>query len=378
MAFALIRRRAAHLLVAAAAFVSTARGQTPTPGSLTTVAVYAPACIGQPFDRSALGELLRVELRALGVTNVFVDSPDAVTTSLKAAPLAIAVVSPDSCDPNAREVTIRVVDRTIPKSLERRMVISDVAVAERSRALAIAIAELLAASFAELELAGAPQGLGVPPEVRAAIVARLVPAADAASRAAAHDLEARFAARDRQERAAAEERARRDQASSIDAAILARAFPARGTALLGGLVEARFRSTSPFAFHVGADLAVGDTDVPIGSVAVGAAAGRVGAAVTTEGSTQLEIGPVLEAGYSWAKGSTSDPNAQGQSYGNALVLALLNATVRVHGASSWDALVGFDVGYALASVRFEAPDGSRVAGLGGVGVGLRAGFGIPF
>jgi hypothetical protein len=342
------------------------------------VAVYAPPCIGRPFDRSTLGELLRVELRALGVTNVFVDSPEAATTPLTGAPLAIVVVSPATCEPNAREVTIRVVDRTIPKSLERRMAISDIDVSERPRTLAIGIAELLAASFAELELAGAPKGLGVPPEVRAAIVARLAPAADAAARAAVRNVDSRFETRERQERDDRAKREAREQASSFDAGALARAFPARGTALLGGIVQARFRPSSTLVFHIGADLAGGDTDVPVGTVAMGAVLGRAGIGITTLGPVELEIGPAVEAGYGWAKGSSNDPNTQGQSYHNALVLALAAATLRVNAASTWDAFVGVDFGYALTGVAFESSNSVRVAGMGGVGIGARAGFGIPF
>ena len=202
MARSVIPRQAAWSCAAVVTLASAANGQSAAATNpLSTVAVYAPPCIGRPFDRSALGELLRVELRALGVMDVFVDSPDAATKPLRETPLAVVVVSPPTCDPGSQEVTIRVVDRTIPKSIERRMQISDIDVAERPRAIAIGIAELLAASFVELELAGAPQGLGVPPAVRAAIAGRLVPVAEASARAAAREVDARFDAREQKERA---------------------------------------------------------------------------------------------------------------------------------------------------------------------------------
>jgi hypothetical protein len=298
-------------------------------------------------------------------------------TSLKEAPLAIVVVSPQTCESGAREVTIRVVDRTIPKSVERRMAISDIDISERPRTLAIGIAELLAASFAELELAGAPQGLGAPPAVRAAIAARLVPVADAAGRVAAREVDARFETRAAEERAAATAREAWERAPSLDIAGLARAFPARGTALLGGMIAGRFRAGEHVAFHVGANVAVGDTDVPVGSVTVGAALGRVGAGITTGGPAELEIGPALEIGYGWAKGTSRDANTIGKSYGDVLVLAVATATLRVHAAPTWNAFLGTDFGYALSSVSFYN-DLARAAGIGGVDIGIRAGIGVAF
>jgi hypothetical protein len=297
---------------------------------------------------------------------VFVDSPDMPATSLKEAPLAIVVVSPQTCESGAREVTIRVVDRTIPKSVERRMAISDIDISERPRTLAIGIAELLAASFAELELAGAPQGLGAPPAVRAAIAARLVPVADAAGRVAAREVDARFETRAAEERAAATAREAWERAPSLDIA-----------GLLGGMIAGRFRAGEHVAFHVGANVAVGDTDVPVGSVTVGAALGRVGAGITTGGPAELEIGPALEIGYGWAKGTSRDANTIGKSYGDVLVLAVATATLRVHAAPTWNAFLGTDFGYALSSVSFYN-DLARAAGIGGVDIGIRAGIGVAF
>jgi hypothetical protein len=265
----------------------------------------------------------------------------------------------------------------VPKTVERRMTISDVAVAERPRALAIGIAELVSASFAEVELDGAPKAVEPPPLVRTSLETKrgAVDAEhhDTESKRLAADLEAMKRA-DRDAKAARDARAR---TPSVDIGASARSFASRGTSLFGAFLGGHIHATSAFAVELGASFGGGDTAVNAGSVSIFDLAGRVGAGFTTGGDTELEFGPALEVGYGWANGSSTSAGTRGTSYGNAVALALASATLRAHPTASWAALLGVDVGYTLRDVAFLS-DTAKVAGIGGAVLGARAGVGIAF
>jgi hypothetical protein len=65
----------------------------------------------------------------------------------------------------------------------------------------------------------------------------------------------------------------------------------------------------------------------------------------------------------------------GRFYGNTIAMLLLGATLRARAESAWSLLAGLDVGYVVADVSF-LQDASRVAGIGGVTVGARAGVSL--
>jgi hypothetical protein len=361
--------------VVLAALVAVASRAAAVPA--TTVSISAPPCIAVPFDRGALVELLGVELRAFGVTSVHIAAPDGATPPTSSL-LASVTLSPPVCDPSVSEMTIRVVDRASSKTVERRMVVSDIAPPERPRALAIAIAELLSASLAELELQGAPPpAVEVPPAVHRVLVGSIVvpkedPRLDAALRA-----ETVRAAKDNEEKEKAGRRADQERAPAVDLAVFARAFPSRSTALLGGMGMVRFRGGEHFVMRVGGDAAFGDTDVTNGSVATNAVTAGFVAAYTTDGPAELDLGPAVHVGYAWASGTPANTATIGRTTGNALVLAAASATLRVHTESNWVGLVGVDLGYTLLGVSFFS-DNLRAAGTGGALLGLRAGAGVVF
>src|SRR5262249_40357998 len=113
--------------------------------SASAVELYLPPCANAPLETERLLDLLRIQLGEVRAGGAPRRAPSEDL-------LAAVVLSWPGCDSGALEVTIKVVDRATSKTVERTMAVSDVPYAERARALAIAIAELLQASWAELDL----------------------------------------------------------------------------------------------------------------------------------------------------------------------------------------------------------------------------------
>ncbi len=123
-----------------------------------------PASVALRFDgcMNQLRSLLAIELRADGVRRVVTDDEDAIAR--------IELLG--ACE--AARVEVRIVDRATSKRLARTVPMGDVAPEARARVLALAVAGLLRASWAELTLPGAPQGeLEAPAAVRRAVVRRV-------------------------------------------------------------------------------------------------------------------------------------------------------------------------------------------------------------
>jgi hypothetical protein len=360
------------LQVLAATTASAAPG-----GPASTVTVHAPPCIERPYDRARLLESLRIELALVGVREVIVRNspePDPPGDRL----LASIALSPFECSADAEDVTLTVLDNASSKRVERRMTFGDVPVAERPRALAIAISELLQASLSELELSGAPPASVRPAAaVRAAVVERLKPAEAAARRETERQVEAAFEANARQSSYDRALKEQRERAPELELGGFVWSFPIRGTALIGGLTAIRFRGGGALSYRIGGTVGAGGVEVPTGSASVGAATGSMSLGLSTGGSTELDVATTLHAGYGWARGTPSAAavGVSGRYYGNAIVLLLLGATLRARSESAWSLLAGLDVGYVVADVSFLS-DASRVAGIGGVTVGARAGVSL--
>jgi hypothetical protein len=117
-----------------------------------------------------LADILTAELRADGVERVILGPPkseEGPSPNLA----AISIGSP-TCESPAWDILVRIVDAATRKQVERHVLLADVAEPSRPRALALAVAELLRASWLELALPEAP-----PPKVQIpAVVWRAVDA----------------------------------------------------------------------------------------------------------------------------------------------------------------------------------------------------------
>lgn len=163
--------------------VSAQVAQTPPPPTGPTVpagtvqrasvALVLPTCpaVGAvaPVDGEAMARILRAELSGDGVTDVSV-----VPATDTEVGLARVTFVTEQCTANASSLTLQVDDAVTRKHVERAVDLSDVTGAIRTRTLALAVAELLRASWAELELPDVPQSaVPVPVELRTAMRTRL-------------------------------------------------------------------------------------------------------------------------------------------------------------------------------------------------------------
>ncbi|MBL8681885.1 MAG: hypothetical protein JNK05_22145 [Myxococcales bacterium] len=134
------------------------------------VVVVLPACAEQgPFDGQGVVRQLRTELVEDGIDRV-----EAIESNDDSPSLARVSFELSSCVPDVTQVMVIVDDLATRKNVRRSVDLSDVRGAVRTRALALAIAELLRASFSELALSDAPPpAVGVPSVVRDAMRTRL-------------------------------------------------------------------------------------------------------------------------------------------------------------------------------------------------------------
>lgn len=155
------------------AVAQTVESRAAAPSVPAVVTLVTSRCERRTFDEEAFARLLRIELLADGVTEVRrrADAPSRATTP------SLAVVSIEGGCGDEATVTVVIDDATTDKAVRRALALGDVAVVARPRTLALAVAELLRASWAELVFADAPRPRAdVPPAVRAATSTRLAKA----------------------------------------------------------------------------------------------------------------------------------------------------------------------------------------------------------
>ncbi len=136
------------------------------------VRVESTPCAVGPFDARAWGPLLRNELETDGVETVDVNptTPDAT------AALAVIRVEFARCDEGATEAAVTVDDELTDKTVRRVVALDDIAAEGRARALALAIAELLRASWIELAIENSQAAEApAPPSIRRAMLLRVRP-----------------------------------------------------------------------------------------------------------------------------------------------------------------------------------------------------------
>jgi hypothetical protein len=345
-----------------------------------TIRFVAPACVGVPFDRARLVELLRVELRPLGVTEITggSDPPGSMPApALDDGAAAVVLIAPFACDEVA-ELSLTIADRATKKTVTRRLSITDVDAAGRPRVLAIAIAELLGASWIEFALSAPPAApSSVPENAQRTLASRLVPALSARSIGVEQQAPAPAVASGLAERDRVQPRA---LLWSVDAGAITRLFAARSTAVLGGALGVSYAFYPGFRVHLSGEVAFGEADVSVGSITTNAATGSLGIGFATSGGPggmELEIEPHLVLGAGWATGHAGDSErVQSRTYTDVLGIAAVSGTVRAR-AGRFTPFVTLELGQTFASVSFLV-DATRAAGFGGAMFGARIGSGWDF
>jgi hypothetical protein len=305
----------------------------------------ATACAGVPYDRASLSELLRVELGPLGVERVILSGSE--RGGLRCS------ITPPGCDPGTTELLLVVADAD--GSRERRMPLADVPVAHRSRALAIAFAELVR----ELDAPLAPPTPPAPPAppAPAAPPTPTVPAAVAPA-PLPHVLEPPA------------------PRPWLGFGSVFRTFPSEDVAALG--VEASL--TLPIARELrlsfGADGQLGSAGPAYERTRVGAVTAWIGTSWTFGETPVLELGPALHVGYGWADdlvALSDDPRSD-----HAVFLGTLAGTLHVGLAREFHGHVGLEMGVGLLDTSLFGGDERANAGELGAVLELGARLGIDY
>ncbi len=315
------------------------------------VAVSLPRCDALAFDPQAFIELLRIELGADGVGSVSVE-PKADDASQQNPPLARVAVDVLSCSRDDGHMVITVFDRLTDKSVGRGLDLAQTDPKARARFLALAVAELVRASW--LELTARRQQV-VPASVLLAATAARV---------------STFVKP--REMTATEPSTRALPGSWLGVGASVRTFPAAQAALLGPVVGVSTRvASSEVAFAGRASF--GEAYDPLGSVSLGLASGAVAWMFsTTSDPIAIAVGPRIEAGYGWVRGDAANAGTRTDSGGAGILLLGATASVRGRISARWASTLAIDGG--LSAVGLDATaDGRRTTGIRGPFVGATIG-----
>ena len=350
------RARTALLAALAAGFL--ARSHAARADEPATVQIVVDPCNAGAFDRDIFTRAAEIELRGDGVERVIVvaaraagkPEPTMATVTLSALP----------CSADAKEVEMALDDVTTSKSVRRRLTLGDVPVTARPRVLALAVAELLHASWSELRLPRAPPPpVTLPPSVRLAIF-EPTPASPPPAQAPTHRPT--------------------DPNLHADLMIEGRSFPNYGSAVVGPNVAASVRPSASFPVRMRLDLRAlfGTSYDPLGSISTRLLGGGVAAVLArTAGPIDVEIGPHLGLGWGSVSGHAAGTNIEASSGGGAVLDASALFLVRVALGGSFWATLAVDVGAVIVPVDGQSAD-RRAAGFGGPMAGAAVGAGRSF
>ncbi len=324
-------------------------------------------------DRKSLLEQLRIELLSIGVVDIDIVDPETGSSTRNASNadrIATLHVYFPECDNDAGLVNLRISDRLTAKYMERALVVSDVVESARPRAVALAIVELLRASWLELVLQ--PQNdddSGPSNEVRSRLVTHLKEkAVDEADERKTPEQRAREidAERTTLEEAARDERWDKKRLEWLAGA---RLFPEGGAGDLSTTVSMSFAINRKLRLQVGGVAAGGGVNKQRNgandTIAIDTfeAAGRIGLALGGGSDPEIEILPAVEIG--WARLTGGGVREQSRP----LAIGCLHSTLRTSIAKGVDGIFGVQAGYVLAPV--EVKDYGGLAGpVIGVTVGL--------
>jgi hypothetical protein len=333
-------------------------------GVPSRVRIVPPTCTVGPFDTAAWIALARSELETDGVRAVEV-APD---PSGAEDAIAVVRVEVSPCRADATEVTLAIDDLVTRKSVRRSVALDDIAPDARPRALALAVAELLRASWAELALPDAPVAPEAAPALRRAMLVRLRPAVSAVPTEAP--------ARP----AAPTPTATPRYAWWAMAGLDLRTFPGQSGVLLGGRAVVTWSPWPSLPLRLRADLgsAYGTAFARRGEVTLVATTAGLG--VQLGGGTErfdLSVGPRTELGWARVTGRpASDPSAAVTDDGFVWFVALA-CTLKVRLGSRWSAALDIATGQTLNFLTVVS-DGERVTGIDGPMLAVTLGLGASW
>ena len=323
-------------------------------------------------DRKSLLEQLRIELLSIGVVDIDVVDPETGASTHNAANaerVATLHVYFPECDDDAGLVNLRISDRLTAKYMERALVVSDIVTSARSRAVALAIVELLRASWLELVLQPPPDGAerGPSREVRSRLVTHLKEqAVDDNDEQKSTEERAREidAARTTQEEAARDERWDKKRLEWVAGG---RLFPQGAAGDISTTVSMSLALNRKLRLHVGGIVAGGGVSDKSLDVHTFEAAGRFGLALGSGNDPEIEILPAVEFGFA----RMSAPNIRDLS--RPIAIGSLHATIRSSVTKGVDGILGVQAGYVLTPVEMKAKS-ETIGGMMGPVIGVTMGL----
>lgn len=354
------------VLCVALALPARARAQSEAPDMAVPsmparVELVVPGCT-EALGAEVLLRMLRVELVGDGVERVELAAPG----DTGGGALARVAVEVPRCAGDASEFLVAVDDAATRKSVRRAIELADVPPATRPRALALAVAELLRASWLELAVPTAPPTtVPVPETVRDVVRMRLTA----------------LAPRARPVREALR------WTPFVALGFDTRSFPLAGTGvvgvrLLGGVVPPWSADGTRVRLRMDGGVTLGSGASLFGDVDVLVASGALGAVFTRGTMVALEFGPRIELGVVRAVGrAVSGRNTTGITVDAAeamLVGVGVLAGVRGRLSANWSAFLECEGQWVFGGVDARAVDRTtgldvRAAGVFGAMVVLRVG-----
>jgi hypothetical protein len=331
------------------------------PALPTGVRIVLATC-DRIVPKQALLEQLRIELLSTGVVDIEVVDPDtgAARSAQKAERIATLQVYFPECEDDAGMVNLRISDRLTAKYVERALVVTDVTRDARPRAVALAIVELLRASWLELVIAQGPgEGDDSSNAVRNRLVSHLKQTTDNEtpdgdeedpSRASARERELRLASND----AAVEERWKKKRLEWLGGG---RLYPQGGGGDLSTMVKLSIALNRVLRLHTGALAAGGglNADKKINAFE---AAGVIGMSIAGGTQPEVEVASICEVGWSRMSGQSIKDVSRVAAVGTLL------ATVRTPVSRGVDVIAGVQAGFVLSPVVVKTGAGKteKIAG----------------
>jgi hypothetical protein len=342
------------LLMAAVMWSRSGYGQAAPSG--TQVGLAHTPCEPQLYDEPALVESLRVELAALGVTQLAL---------VESAELAVLHVR---CRAETQSVEVAVVDLATGQRSTREWLLADVQPEARPRALSMAAVTLLEAAWSQ---AARRRSGELPEEVVAALRRRLHDDVTETTTTTATVVPASTLPQSTQERTVT---------TSFVASALVRTFPARGTALLGVELGADPALSKQLRLTLRAEALRGGQELSdqrgvIANMHLWWLTAGAGLEWVSTTDPELALGPYVRAGYAVADTDAERTGFTGRSKSGFVSVVGVSASLRAALTKSLDAVAGLDLGYVPNGVVFLA-DLSRTAGMADVTLAARIGVAI--
>jgi hypothetical protein len=292
----------------------------------------------------------------LGLLDIELGDDGAVMATMEDDTLPYVDVDLGACEPGAREVKVAAGNPATKKSVRRTVAIADTPAAARPRLLALAVVELLRASWPELARSDSPKVEPAPtaPAVRPAETP--APPTEAPRPEASPSRVSLWLAFDGRWSVGIGQPTTAVDGARVGASI---ALPRRALRLIA---------------DAGAGYAHGSD--PLGNIDLVVVSGALGLAGDLAiGSAHLELGVVIEPGAAWGSGRASSAKDHGSAVLDFVLVTSALATLRAPVKDRVSLLVTTIAGPVVRGVQLLA-NGHSAGGFSGGILGLRAGVGF--